>query len=108
MLTRWVEKMVPLRRLTTIVVPHRGPRASLRAPKAVAVEETEKVINDTVVSKFSTMSAVQILKYGLKRKICGKKKDGYSTSCIVKELLMAVDEVGKKPVGLIIKVRCCT
>ena len=65
MLTRWVEKMVPLRRLTTIVMPHRGPRASRRAPKAVAVEQTEKTSHDTGVSKFSSMSAIQILKYGL-------------------------------------------
>jgi hypothetical protein len=29
-LTRWVEKMIPLRRLTTIVMPHRGAKAELR------------------------------------------------------------------------------
>ncbi len=73
MLTRWVEKMVPLRRLTTIVMPHRGPRASLRAAKAFAVEQTEKASNDTVVSKFSTISAIQILKYGLKENLWKKK-----------------------------------
>ena len=65
MLTRWVEKMVPLRRLTTIVMPHRGKRATLRATKAVAVEQPGETSNDTVVSKFSSMSAIQILKYGL-------------------------------------------
>jgi hypothetical protein len=32
-LTRWVEKMVPLRRLTTILMPHCGERASLRPVK---------------------------------------------------------------------------
>ncbi len=29
-LTRWVEKLIPLRRLTTIIMPHRGPSAGLR------------------------------------------------------------------------------
>ncbi len=54
-------------------MPHRGPRASLRAQKAVAVEQTEKASNDPVVSKFSTMSAIQILKYGLKENLWEKK-----------------------------------
>jgi len=72
-LTRWVEKMVPLRRLTTIVMPHRGKRATLRATKAVAVEQPGETSNDTVVSKFSSMSAIQILKYGLKENLWKKK-----------------------------------
>ena len=52
-------------------MPHRGPRASLRASKHVAVEQAEN--NDTVVSKFRTMSAIQILKYGLKENLWKRK-----------------------------------
>ncbi len=73
MLTRWVEKMVPLRRLTTIVMPHRGPRASLRASKTVGVEHTKTTSEENVGSKFRSMSAIQILKYGLKENLWKKK-----------------------------------
>jgi hypothetical protein len=60
-LTKRVEKLVPLRRLTTIVMPHRGPRASLRQakqppPKSPTVDAT---------SDLRRMSTIQILKYGL-------------------------------------------
>ncbi len=76
--------MIPLRRLTTIVMPHRGPRASLRkAAVAVSVEPIKQNSNMREASKFRSMSAIQILKYGLKE-IYGRKKDGYSASCIVK------------------------
>ncbi len=62
MLTKWIEKLIPLRRLTTIVMPHRGTRATLRPHKSSAV-----VVEDQscTVSKFSSMSSIQILKYGL-------------------------------------------
>lgn len=73
MLTRWVEKMIPLRRLTTIVMPHRGTRASLRASKAVAVDETDTTSKDIVVSQFRSMSAIKLLKYGLKENLWKKK-----------------------------------
>ena len=72
-LTRWVEKMIPLRRLTTIVLPYRGPRASLRAPKPVEVVEQDKKSDGNATSKFRNMSAIQILKYGLKENLWKKK-----------------------------------
>ena len=72
-LTRWVEKMIPLRRLTTIIMPHRGPRASLRGAKTVAVDEAVQASNSTVNNTFRTMSAIQILKYGLKENLWKKK-----------------------------------
>jgi hypothetical protein len=54
--------MIPLRRLTTIVMPHRGPRASLRQAKVspIVVPESQPPIND-----FRRMSAIQVLKHGL-------------------------------------------
>jgi hypothetical protein len=63
-LTKSVEKLVPLRRLTTIAMPHRGHRTSLRPAKKKAVEEITKP-NTNTVSKISSMSHIQILKYGL-------------------------------------------
>ena len=71
-LTKWVEKLIPLRRLTTIAMPHRGPRASLRQPISNVVEEIEEKKRNTV-SKFSAMSDVQILKYGLAEGLWKKK-----------------------------------
>jgi hypothetical protein len=67
-----LEKLVPLRRLTTIAMPHRGPRASLRLATSKAVEEIGKA-NTNTVSKFSSMSDIQILKYGLAEGLWKKK-----------------------------------
>ena len=59
-----MEKLIPLRRLTTIVMPHRGPRASLRQAKVPAPvpigSSTTSAVND-----FRRMSPIQILKHGL-------------------------------------------
>ena len=63
-LTRWVEKLIPLRRLTTIAMPHRGPRASLRQakkPAPIAAAPSPK----SPSSDYRRMSAIQILKSGL-------------------------------------------
>ncbi len=71
-LTKWEEKLVPLRRLTTITMPHRGPRASLRKAK-VALPPKKTVENISTVSEFRRMSAIQILKYGLSQNLWKKK-----------------------------------
>ena len=71
-LTKWVEKHVPLRRLTTIAMPHRGPRACLRPGHSKAVDESVKEKTNTV-SKFSSMSDIQILKHGLAEGLWKKK-----------------------------------
>ena len=63
-LTRWVERLIPLRRLTTIAMPHRGPRASLRQakkPAPIAAAPSPK----SPSSDYRRMSAIQILKSGL-------------------------------------------
>jgi hypothetical protein len=51
-----------MRRLTTIVMPHRGPRASLRQAKVPAPVVAESV---TPVNDFRRMSAIQVLKHGV-------------------------------------------
>jgi hypothetical protein len=73
-LTKWVEKLVPLRRLTTITMPHRGPRVSLRKAKVVVLPKA-LVDNVSSVSDFRRMSAIQILKYGLRQNLW--KKNGW-------------------------------
>ena len=62
--------MIPLRRLTTIVMPHRGPRASLRQAKVCApvVAASVEPIHD-----FRRMSAIQVLKHGLSSNL-GRKE----------------------------------
>jgi hypothetical protein len=62
-LTKRTEKLVPLRRLTTVIMPHRGPRASLRQKKLPPSPKTKE--KSPSKSDFSMMSAIQILKYGL-------------------------------------------
>ena len=71
-LTRRVEKLVPLRRLTCIVMPHRGPRASLRQANGKG-QVSQVDVNATRVSDFRKMSAIQILKYGLDGNLWKKK-----------------------------------
>jgi hypothetical protein len=63
LLTRWVEKIIPLRRLTTIIMPHRGPAAGLRPSRPIPTAKT------TVVSDLRSMSAIQLLKYGVEKKL---------------------------------------
>ena len=71
-LTKWVEKLVPLRRLTTIVMPHRGPRASLRKAKSAPLDNISAT-NSITTSKFRSMSDIQLLKYGLTEGLWKKK-----------------------------------
>ncbi len=56
-----IEKMVPMSRLTTIVMPHRGPIANLR-PKT---HNKKTVSVETFESQFKTMTTIQLLGYGL-------------------------------------------
>jgi hypothetical protein len=54
-------------------MPHRGPRASLRTQKSIPTGQAEKTIAVEGVSRFRSMSAIQILKYGLKENLWKKK-----------------------------------
>jgi hypothetical protein len=81
-LTRWVEKLVPLRRLTSIIMPHREKRASLRSNKNNA--GMQKVLaGQKEVSEFRTMSAIQVLKYGVEHKL--NKSQGWLLRLLHKE-----------------------
>jgi len=71
-LTKWVEKLIPIRRSTTIPMPHRGPRASLRQTKVVSQLKAAPSPKNTG-NNFRTMSHVQILKYGLTNNLWKKK-----------------------------------
>jgi hypothetical protein len=78
-LTRWVEKLVPLRRLTTIIMPHRAAYAALRIPTPLVAPASK----DTGVSQLRTMSSIQLLKYGIEKKIYRTK--GWLLKLLVKE-----------------------
>jgi hypothetical protein len=53
-------------------MPHRGTRASLRPVKSIVVPAAEDARNNST-SKFRSMSAIQILKYGLNEHLWKKK-----------------------------------
>ncbi len=67
-LTRRVEKLIPFRRLTAIIMPHRSKYAGLHPPKETR-SNTTLVDSDKEISKFRTLSAIQALKYGLEKKL---------------------------------------
>ena len=73
--------MVPLRRMTCIVIPHRGPRASLRKAKEKGLATPENN-NATPILDFRKMSDIQILKYGLNSNLW--KKQGWLFDLLVK------------------------
>jgi hypothetical protein len=81
-LTRWVEKLVPLRRLTTIIMPHREIRASLRSNTNKSADEKIKA-SQKEVSEFRTMSAIQVLKYGVEHRL--SKSQGWLLRLLQKE-----------------------
>ncbi len=81
-LTRWVEKLVPLRRLTTIIMPHRDKMAGLR-PRADLTTLPTEARSTKAVSEFRTMSAIAALKYGLTKKLY--RSSGWLYRLLVKE-----------------------
>ena len=91
-LTKRTEKLVPLRRLTNIIMPHRGPRASLRqqkkppSPKIKAKSPSQ--------SDFRKMSAIQILKYGLVTNLW--KKEGWLFHLLQQEGIVDGTKQSKK------------
>jgi hypothetical protein len=76
---------VPLRRLTTILMPHRGPRASLRQKKKT-VASPAKNAGSGSQSDFRKMSAIQILKHGLATNLW--KKQGWLFNLLHQEGLL--------------------
>ena len=66
--------MVPLKRLTTIVMPHRAARPTLRSkPSSSSKDPISNSV--TVMSDYRKMSAIQILKHGLSSNLW--KKEGW-------------------------------
>ena len=92
-LTRKVEKSVPLRRLTTIIMPHRGPRASLRQQKKPAASPAKEKGSGSQ-SDFRTMSAIQILKFGLTSNLW--KKKGWLFDLLHREGLLDATKQSRK------------
>jgi hypothetical protein len=64
--------LIPLRRLTTIVMPHRAARASLRQAKILAPIVADPIL-PSATSDFRRMSAIQILKSGLNNNLWEKQ-----------------------------------
>ncbi len=84
-LTRRVEKLVPLSRLTTIVMPHRSETAVLRVPTPKKTKESPAVVTNTKTSgekrNFKTMTTMELLTHGLNTTL--HRKQGW-----LKELLL--------------------
>jgi hypothetical protein len=66
--------MVPLKRLTTIVMPHRAAKPTLRS-KTPSSPKDRVSASVSVTSEYRQMSAIQILKHGLTSNLW--KKEGW-------------------------------
>ncbi len=77
--------MVPQRRLTTILMPHRNKLASLRSSSVLA-SATKQVEAPSHVSEFRTMSAIAALKHDLINKLHRNK--GWLFKLLLKEGLL--------------------
>ncbi len=84
---------MPLRRLTTIVMPHRGPRASLRQQKQPPPSPANKTKSPTT-SEFRQMSAIQILKHGLATNLW--KKRGWLFDLLRREGIIDGSKMSRK------------
>jgi hypothetical protein len=72
-LTRRVEKMVPLSRLTSIIMPHHGATSTLR-PRSEKISTAEVGAKETSRSSdMRSWTAIKLLKHGLEKKIYRKK-----------------------------------
>jgi hypothetical protein len=104
-LTRWVEKLVPIRRLTTIIMPHRDKIAGLRPRTDISTSSATKDVAP-VVSEFRTMSSIAALKYGIANKLYRSK--GWLHRLLLKEgtTLIHIDYLVKMMTcGFVIPVR---
>jgi hypothetical protein len=71
-LTRRVEKLIPLARLTCIVMPHHEAKSILRHRKEVSAGDVIRNVAN-VSSDMRSWTAIKILKYGLEKKLFRKK-----------------------------------
>lgn len=84
---------MPIRRLTTILMPHRGPRASLRQQKKPAASPAKEKGSGSQ-SDFRKMSAIQILKFGLTSNLW--KKKGWLFDLLHREGLLDATKQSRK------------
>ncbi len=74
--------MIPFTRLTTIIMPHRAEKPSLRPRNNGSLAEISG--NDEVqVSDFRNWTAIKLLKYGLEKNLY--KKKGWLCDLLTKE-----------------------
>jgi hypothetical protein len=80
---RRVEKMIPLGRLTCILMPHHAATSSLRPRDAVTTASAAKRKEPSLSSDMRTWTAIKMLKYGLEKKLYRKtlKKEGNTLCC---------------------------
>ncbi len=78
-LTRRIERLVPMSRLTTIVMPHRSETALLRVPTPKKQKESPAVVQNA--KNFKTMTTMELLTHGLNTTL--HRKQGW-----LKELLL--------------------
>ncbi len=64
--------MVPLARLTTIIMPHHAAASDLR-PRANKVDKTVVPKNTSLASDIRSWTPIKLLKYGLEKKLYKKK-----------------------------------
>jgi hypothetical protein len=64
--------MIPFTRLTTIVMPHRAAKPSLRPRSNVTLEPTSGK-DAALVSDFRNWTSIKLLKYGLEKRLYKKK-----------------------------------
>ena len=64
--------MIPYTRLTTIVMPHRAAKPSLR-PRVPDTLPTTNEEDAALGSDFRNWTAIKLLKYGLEKKLFKKK-----------------------------------
>jgi hypothetical protein len=74
-------------------MPHRGPRASLRAAKK-ALSPAKVVDKAATVSEFRKMSAIQILKFGLSQNLW--KKNGWLFDLLLREGMLDGSKQSRK------------
>jgi hypothetical protein len=74
-------------------MPHREKRASLRSNTNTLTVPKVKASKEAI-SQFRTMRAIQVLKYGVEKKLC--KPSGWLVRLLIKEGLLRDEKQCKK------------
>ncbi len=92
-MTRWVERLVPLQRLTAILMPHHAAGSALRPRKHASVAKGGNT-STGAESNLRSWTAIKILKYGIEKKLCTKK--GWLLKLLRKEGILDDSKQSKK------------